>query len=223
MPPDEETLHHADLALAAAAIEGDELAIARIVTEHLSQIPAWIARIEPAPAFADDVTQEVAALLFVPGARETSKLAGYSGRGPLGGFLRTVAVRTAQNMLRSRREVAVAEPHAPDAAVTGRATPEGALARHDHARKFADTLRRAILALDPADRELLRLHYVDGLSIEAVAAARSVSRATAARHLARVRESVVAHAKEALGGGAGAGIDLPSQLSLSLSKLFRPQ
>jgi RNA polymerase sigma-70 factor (ECF subfamily) len=221
------TFHAADFGLVVAALEGSAVARTRIVKENLSQVPAWVARIDTSRAFADDVTQELSALLFVPQEGRASKLLGYSGRGPLGGFLRTVAVRTAQNMRRGKQEIPVDEPPAP-VEETRRGTPEGALARADHAQSFAALLRSAILSLPEDDRELLRLHYLEGLSIEGVAAARKVSRATAARHLARARDAVLAraeavHAAEAgpVTRSAGGGIDIPSELALSLSKLFR--
>lgn len=221
------TFHPEDFGLVVAALEGDAVAERVIVQTHLSQTPAWVARLDPSPAFADDVAQELASLLFAPGPGRASKLLGYSGRGPLGGFLRTVAVRTAQNMRRGKSEL-LGDDAPPDQPATARATPEAALARADRARSFAEILRGALLALPAEDRELLRLHYLDGLSIEGVAAARGVSRATAARHLARAREAVLSqarvhHAREAgpVTRSSGEDIDVPSELALSLSQLFR--
>lgn len=221
------SFHAEDFGLVVAALEGDGAAQRIIVQTHLSQVPAWVARLDPSAAFADDVAQELASLLFAPEPDRGSKLLGYSGRGPLGGFLRTVAVRTAQNMRRGKREV-LGDDAPPDRPATARQTPEAALARADRARSFAEILRGALRALPAEDRELLRLHYLDGLSIEGVAAARGVSRATAARHLARARDAVLARARAEHAREAGPetrasdeDIDVPSELALSLSQLFR--
>jgi RNA polymerase sigma-70 factor, ECF subfamily len=217
-----------DFAIAVAALEGNAAAQAYIAKEHLSEVHHWIARLDSSPAFADDVRQELASMLFAPADEQGSKLLGYSGRGPLGGFLRTIAYRTAQNMRRKKREL----PEIPnlEAPATARSTPEGALGRADHARAFTEQLRSAIVALSHDERELLRMHYLEGMSLEAVAAARGISRATAARRLADARHSVLslvrsAHAQQAgpvTRSGSG-GIDIPSELALSLSKIFRTE
>jgi RNA polymerase sigma-70 factor, ECF subfamily len=218
-----------DFAIAVAALERSTAAQTYIMKVHLSDVHHWIARLDSSAAFADDVRQELAALLFVPQADRRSRLLGYSGRGPLGGFLRTVAYRTAQNMRRGKREISPVTPEL-DVPATGRASPEGALGRADHARVFTEQLRRAIVSLPDEARELLRMHYLDGLSLEAVATARGISRATAARRLADARHTVLSHvqathAEQAgpITRSAGGNVDLPSELAFSLSKVFRSE
>jgi RNA polymerase sigma-70 factor, ECF subfamily len=52
-------------------------------------------------------------------------------------------------------------------------------------------LRDAFASLQPRERNLLRLHFVERLGIDALASVLQVSRATAARHLAAAREALV--------------------------------
>jgi len=48
----------------------------------------------------------------------------------------------------------------------------------------------AVAAMDPQHRLLLRQHYLDGLSIDRLAALHGIHRATATRRLASVREEL---------------------------------
>jgi RNA polymerase sigma-70 factor, ECF subfamily len=216
----------ADFGIAVRALEGDAIAQTQIATVHLSRIPGWIARSHPNPTFADDVVQEVSSLLFAPKEGAASRLLGYSGRGPLGAFLRTVAIRTAQNMVRGKREVQ--DDQERDQAAPSARSPEVALAAAQGVKSFTDMLRDAVIALSSSDRNLLRLHYVEGLTLEQVASHLKISRATAARHLARARTLVLEranalHAQQAgpVTRSQGGSIDVPAELALTLSSLFR--
>jgi RNA polymerase sigma-70 factor (ECF subfamily) len=219
--------HAEDFLLVVAALEGEAAAKDRIIRDYTASIPAQVARINRSRAFADDVIQELSTRLFVPEDDRESKLLGYSGRGSLGAFLRTMATRTAQNMMRGKRETPEQEIAEPEGADTTGRSPERALARASRLHAFTEMLRRAIVDLSAEDREGLRLHYVEGKSIEAVAAAFKISRATAARRLARAREAVLLHARAEHVENAGpitlssdGTLDVPSQLAVSLSKLF---
>jgi RNA polymerase sigma-70 factor (ECF subfamily) len=87
----------------------------------------------------------------------------------------------------------------------------------------------AIAELSPRDRTLLRQHYVDTVSLEALAALHGVHRATCARWLASAREEIVASLSKQLRASHGnepldleSAIELVrSQLDLSLSRHLR--
>src|SRR5204863_54439 len=59
-----------------------------------------LARIDANPAFVDEIRQRLRTKLFVPEAGETPKIADYTGRGPLGAWVRVAAMRTALNLRR---------------------------------------------------------------------------------------------------------------------------
>ena len=59
-------------------------------------------------------------------------------------------------------------------------------------------LRAAAAKLAPSDRHLLRQHLVGGLTIDQLAAVLGIHRATAARRIARARETLAAHVRESL-------------------------
>ena len=59
--------------------------------------------------------------------------------------------------------------------------------RARHAGEFERALRDAFAGLDERERNLLRLHFLDGLGIDGLAPVFGVHRATAARWLAAAR------------------------------------
>ena len=126
--------------------------------------------------------QQLRERLFVEG-----KITQYSGRGALTSWLRVVTVRAASNLRRQDR------PHADiDEVVLGTAIdPELDVIRRRYGDTFRTALRDAIAGLDADDRNLIRLHYIDGLNIERIAVVFRVSRATIGRRMIAVRERIL--------------------------------
>lgn len=97
------------------------------------------------------------------------------------------------------------------------------------AREFADAFKSVLSTLEPEERAVLKLHHLDGLSIEQVGVAYKVSRATAARWLAKARARVVEEMQARLEEKLGRSAPKPesvlalvhSDLNLSLSKFMR--
>ena len=218
---DTEGAHAGDLYLAFACMTGDAAAWRQLDEEHLAAIPAAVGRVDRAPAFADEVRQRVAEKLLGP----DGKLAGYTGRGPLGGWLRIVALREAQTLVRQRRGVDTTEI-ADIAGVDN--DPELALLK----RQSAETFRRAygdvIAALDDETRTTLRLYFVDGLTYAEIGRVLSVSLASAARRVTAARERLLDGVHEAIRAELGANAPgaetlfalVESQLQLSVMRHF---
>jgi len=106
--------------------------------------------------------------------------------------------------------------------------PELALVKRRLGPAFQAALREAIDGLPPRDRVILRMHLVDGLSIDRIAQPYGVHRATAARWLADVREAILVRVHERLATALGdvesdqlksLGRLVASQLHLSLARL----
>jgi RNA polymerase sigma-70 factor (ECF subfamily) len=140
---------------------------------------------------ADDVRQALRVKLLVSEGGAGGKIARYAGRGPLAGWLRIVAVRTALSM---RRASSPSAPHEDEDILAGMAAP-GVDPELEHLRaRYQDAFRSAfhdaMMALDAAERNMLRLHHVDGLSIDEIAPVFQIHRATAARRLAKAREEI---------------------------------
>lgn len=212
-----EALHADDLFLARACAAGDRAALAHFEREHLRAVGAFVAGIDPAPAFADEVGQRLAERLFAGGARGAGAIGDYGGRGPLGGWVRVAATRIALNLRRGARREGRRAPSVEEA--VGAALDLDYL-KERYREPFAAALREALLDLPPHRRALLRLYHVEGLSLEAMAALYRVHLATVSRRLGRAREQVAEGAtrrlRERLGASAS---EVESLVPLVLSRL----
>ena len=146
---------------------------------------------------ADDVaelSQRLRVELVVGGEARGPKLLSYGGRGPLGGFLRAVAMRTALSDLRR----VVPKTEAFDGEIMGFATTHDDALENLSARHTQDlgaALRAAVGALSPRDRNVLRLYVLDGASIEVIGRLYGVHRATIARWVGEIRVRIARDAK----------------------------
>jgi RNA polymerase sigma-70 factor (ECF subfamily) len=172
--------------------------------------------VDPAPAFADDVRQAVLEGLFVVPPSGVPKIADYKGRASLRTFLRTIAVRTALN-LRRRKGDRASTTLDEDREIAGSVDVETAYLEKRYKAEFEAAVRVAMGRLTPKQRTLLRLHLLDGLSIDVLGAHYKVSRATAARWLAGAREALAEGTRAELVEKLGL---TPSQYE-SLARLVR--
>jgi RNA polymerase sigma-70 factor (ECF subfamily) len=117
------------------------------------------------------------------------RLIDYAGRGPLGAWVRIAAVRLAIDIRRKRSAPEQGEADETDSCAPG--DPEDDYSRAQSASAFRRALGQAVDMLSADERTLLRLHYLDGLSIDDVGVAMSVHRSTVARWLSHARESVL--------------------------------
>ena len=219
-------LHAADLHLACACALGKPRALEAFERHCLAELSAVLSRFSSSNEFHDEVRQAVRERLFVckPGGR--ARIEDYGGRGSLAGWVRVVAVRLAVDLLRKQGK----QPHAVEDDVLQSlaifADSELRLLAQRHGVEVKAAFREAFAALSAADRNLLRLHYLDGLTIDELAAMKRIHRSTAARRIARCCELVAAHTHRTLVerlGIADSQVDslmrlLRSHLDLSLDR-----
>lgn len=220
----------ADFYIAAACVfrvVGAENAFAK---RYLGNVPSYVARIDPSPAFGDEVTQELSSKLFVPEPGGVAKIALYTGRGQVEGFLRTAAANIAKNLKR-----VPAMDHL-DTTKQNREPardldPEVLLLKKRFAAEFDQAFSETVAQLTSDERKVLKLHYLTGLSIDDVGTACNVSRATAARWLAKARTRIVQLTYKSFATAAGPSSASPesmlalikSELGASIAKSFESQ
>jgi RNA polymerase sigma-70 factor (ECF subfamily) len=146
---------------------------------------------------ADEVVQAVRVKLLVgdtaEGARSAplGRLSTYSGRGPLDGWLRVTLARAALSLVRTTdtRSSSIDEAEAiADLADKDDPQARALVSRCGPALKSA--VEETVASLSPADRALLRLHVIDGLTIDDLAVVYKAHRSTTARRIARVRNAI---------------------------------
>lgn len=228
---DEVALHSicaADIFLACACNEGDATALRSFERHYLSRVPEFLRTMRAASDFADDVRQVLSERLLVGSANAPPKIGDYSGRGSLAAWLRIATLRTALNLRAQRRE----EPEERGARVASilqaRANPERDYLRQRYAGAFVDALRGALGTLRDEQRQVLRLHFAQGLTGEQIAQTMQVHRATVVRWIRRAREDVLREAMRRLQEStriskeehASLFSDLESQMDVTCSQLL---
>lgn len=193
-------LHVGDLYLACACAAGAPGAIDAFERAFGKDLDLSIRRLT-ASSDADDVGQLVRERLFVGLPGRPAKIALYSGRAPLRYWVRVVAQRTARSAGRKRVDVPAGDAALLDRVADGDAEEQVIRAHLRHIYK--DSFERAFAALAPADRTLLRLHYLDRLGIDALGRMLQIHRASAARRIATTREKLRAATLEIVREQAG--------------------
>jgi RNA polymerase sigma-70 factor (ECF subfamily) len=179
-----------DLYLAAACAAGDPRALAAFEQHFMPDIAAYIARTDPDPAVADEVRQLVRQRLLVGDGAAPPKIATYGGRGPLGAWLRTVAVRTTLELVRARRPDDPLDT-APELHAAG-ADPELEYLKARYATEVGDAFTAVLRELPERQRNILRLYFLEALTIETIAAMYRVHRMTVSRWIATWRDEIFA-------------------------------
>jgi RNA polymerase sigma-70 factor (ECF subfamily) len=187
--------HAADLFLACACGHGDRNALQALEERHLAAARASLRRVDRRPEFLDDVLQELRAKLLLP---PEPRILRYGGRGPLQAWIRVSASRIAIDLLRAARDDRAAEPRDPDALDRVDLGPEVQLLRTAYRESFQDALSAALAALAPKDRNLLRRHLIERMTLEEIAGPYGVHPATMARRLMALREQIATAVRERL-------------------------
>lgn len=210
--------HAADLWLACGCVRGIEAAAGALARGYRAVIDRAVSRV--ASWDADDAVQQILTTLLVPVGACPPRIAEYAGRAPLRAWIKTVAARTALN----RRRRMDAQPHESVSALADVATrgdPDLQLLRARFTPELDDAMRGAFASLDARQRLLLRASFVDGWSIDRIAAVYAVGRSTAARWVSAAREALLAATKAQLRHRLGVdGRELESILRLLESDLL---
>ena len=207
-----------DLYLAASCLEGNEQALTTFRTRYAADITRSLAQVRIASMDADDVMQELLRRLV---SGPNPKLASYSGRGDLRTWVRLVTTRALLDIARVKRNAErPTDDSAFDAVAAPNASPELAHFRNRYQREIALATERAARSLSPEERNALREHYALGLTVDQIAAAHGIHRATAARRVQRAREELVHRIKRVLDEDFGLkDRDLASVLELVRSQM----
>ncbi len=186
----------ADLYLACAVIAGVHGALVAFDKILRSDLPPAIRTIDGKPETIDEVLQLLREKLLVP-VDGALRLESYSGHGPLAGWLRVSALRTALSLKRRRQpevapddELASILDLAPNAEVKVLAEQVGSDLRA--------SLRAALAAQPARIRTVLRMYYADNQGVEDIGRVYSVHASTVSRWLAKARADILAQTRAEL-------------------------
>lgn len=195
-----------DLCLILACERNDERAWEDLVTNFDSTVKSAARKISSNNEDAEDLASSIWAELY--GLRQDadgnkkSKLAYYSGRGSLAGWLRAVVSQLAVDQYRKQAKfvqieedrefenLASEKPDRDGHLVSHTSSPEDLLTGKQTEDDVSDALRSAIEGLEPEDRLILKLYYFDDLKLKDIAATFGYHEATASRRLTRIQSEV---------------------------------
>lgn len=191
-----------DLYLAVAAARGDAEAISIIDRTCITRIDPALHGMLPASEI-DDLKQRLRQQIFT-GTSGPPKILSYAGRGELRVWVRATAVHTALSTLRAMKRARTREQNLwlamPACGVggVGGVDPTVEQLRPRFQVEFKAAFESALHSLEPRERNVLKQHFVDGLSIDELAVLYRVHRTTAFRWLTRARQRVLALTRKAL-------------------------
>jgi RNA polymerase sigma-70 factor (ECF subfamily) len=219
-------LDAAELYVAIACARGDPAALAQFRTRYFEPLVPSLRRMGLGDAQLDEVWQTACDRLLVRHDDEPPRILRYAGRGELRGLVRVAATRMALNWLQRDRGSGTHDWL--DRLPGGHSDPELHAMKLQHRGDLKEELEAAIASLSVRERMLLRLHLVERMGIDAVAAVCSVHRATAARSIVRAKETLAARVRERLmmrwriadGDLPALKVLVDSQVDLSLTRLL---
>lgn len=192
LDPDLDPAHlvAADLFLTAACLLRVPGAAEAFVQGPLAQAERHIVSIVKTPEARAELMQEIATLLLTPGADGAEpRLAQFSGRGPLTVWLRMTVTRRALNLGRGKTRLVDYDEVAFDRVADS--DPELSTLRRRHKGEIAAIFREATAATPREDRMLLRLHYVQGSTLNELAALFRTSRSSLHRRIDAIRADLM--------------------------------
>ena len=213
-----------DLYLAFGCARQDEHAVAVFRAQFFDDAHRALRGAGTASDSADEAVQRVLTHAVVGGATQRPGIAGYSGRGSLRRWVRSVAVRTAAHA--TARERPSSDEGLRD--LVENADPELEHLKGHYRAPFRRAFAEALASLDARDRNLLRHYFVGRVTIDALGELHGVHRSTAARWVASAKERVrtrtlegLAHALQLDERDAGSIARLvQSQIELTLERVL---
>jgi RNA polymerase sigma-70 factor (ECF subfamily) len=173
--------------LAAACANGDPKALRAFEAHTFPGARAVLGRMGLSRDAVAEVLQILREKMLLGDAGQAPRVLAAAAHGDLPGVIRVAAARTALNLRRrdhrlEHGDAPLVHQLCPDD------DPELTALKEQHRAAFKTALEDALQSLTPQDRNILRMHLIHGLSIDAIGTSYQVHRATAARWLSAIRE-----------------------------------
>jgi RNA polymerase sigma-70 factor (ECF subfamily) len=206
----------ADLYLAIACAAQLPAAVSQFERTLLAPVPRQLGRMALTAHEEDELRQQLRVKLLVG---PTPKILEYKGSGPLGAWVRVCALRLALDLKLAPDVAKRGDNQALDALVSAAGVGETVLDAEEHREAFREALQEALAMLTAREKTILRLHFLDGMNIDALGTVFQVHRATVARWLVSIRTRVLDDVRKRLSLDLGAS----SSEAQSLVRLLRSE
>lgn len=205
-----------ELVLALACATGDRKALATFERAYMSVVRASVARLKVPSADVDDIEQLVRKKLLLPREGETeldrlAPIATYAGDGKLKSLLRVTATREGIDLARKRKSGR--EKGDDELLDVAASSQDPAIA--DLLARSKDTVKKAfttaLAELESRERNVLRLHLLDGVTVDKIAQTYGVHRVTASKWMSGAKSKIASRVRAELAAHLGlSGTELDS-------------
>jgi len=186
---DPDKLAGVDLYLVAACLAGVPEAARTFIERHRAEVERHVRRLAGTPEATGELLQELWVELLTGGADgQPPRLSQYRGRGPLDAWLRVTIVRRGVDLTRKKKMVDFEEVAFDRAADHD---PELSVLRRRHRDELAAIFKDAAAATPRDERTLLRMHYVDGATLNDLAVVFRTSRSGIHRKVEAARDALM--------------------------------
>jgi RNA polymerase sigma-70 factor (ECF subfamily) len=186
-----DTLAVEELYLTCACARGDAEALRLCEARYFPKARAALVVMRLDANVIDELLQRLRVYLFVDEGDGQPRIVQFRGRGTLGSWLSVSAVRAAYKLLqRETREQANEDERL--ASVASRESDQVAtIAKGRYGEAFRTAFSAALASLEDRDKNLLRQHYLDGLSIEQLGVLYRTHRTTVTRWMAAAKQHLL--------------------------------
>jgi RNA polymerase sigma-70 factor, ECF subfamily len=188
-----------ELALARACAEGSNSAWEMFLTRYREKLYLAALRIAHEDSAARDLADTLYADLYGTTTREgqrVSKLASYTGRGSLEGWLRTVLAQEYINRYRRTKRLVSLDEESEDG-VQFQAPEPAPITSGDS--RLSQATDEVLAALSPQDRTVLSAYFLDGRTLAEIARMLGVHESTISRKVGKLAKSLRKQIMAALG------------------------
>jgi len=188
-----------ELVLARACASGNERAWETFLLRYREKLYDTALHIARETSAARELADSLYGDLYGTTTRDgkrTSKLASYTGRGSLEGWLRTVLAQEYVNRYRRQRRLVSLDEESEDGVQFAAAEPEPSAAVDPRVESATD---EALAGLPSEERFILASYYLDGHTLAEIARILGVHESTISRKLEKVGKSLRKHILVGLG------------------------
>ena len=226
-----EGLKVADLYLVFACTRGDAAALRSFEKHYVPELEYALVRLRLSDTQRDDLRQVLRQKLLMSEDGAEPRIGLYGGRGELRRWVRAVATREGLMLLRKPSPEVSMDEELFDTFPAAAEDVELQHARREYQVEFKRAFEEALVSLEPEERNLLRRHFIDGLSTPQLAMLHGIHRVTMFRRLRQVCEALVERTRKLLlvrlpmseKELASLNRLIRSQLDMSLERLLPPE
>jgi len=226
---DDRGRHSGDVVLAVACLAKETWAIQLFEDTTIAAAEKAIRKYSTDAAFLEDIMQMLRVQLLVGSEEKPPTLSIYNAKGSLGAWVSVCAIRLTLYQLRTSRNRKEDNYEWADVLTeAGTGSPELDAIKHRFRDSFSAAVKQTCSSLPSRQRAVLRMHFVEDLSVASIATAYAVNRTTVWRWIEQARDElqkgILEHlqASDPLSRGELPEIArmIQSQLDLGLSQLL---